>query len=191
MDSLVEAMINNITDFMKTSGPIVGMIVVMFESIIPILPLGIFITFNVYAYGLFWGFIISWIGTLIGCYLSFMSFRKWLRGYFWQKIESKERLINFMNYMTNINFNQLVLLISLPFSPAFLINIGAGLSKMPLKKFMIAAIIGKISIIYFWGYIGTSMIESISNPSVLLEIIIALTIAHLVSKVASKKLNIE
>ena len=107
------------------------------------------------------------------------------------KIESKERLINFMNYMTNINFNQLVLLISLPFSPAFLINIGAGLSKMPLKKFMIAAIIGKISIIYFWGYIGTSMIESISNPSVLLEIIIALTIAHLVSKVASKKLNIE
>ena len=49
-----------------------------------------------------------------------------------------------MNYVSNINITGLVLLVALPFSPAFAINIACGLSKMPFKNFLIAILIGKL-----------------------------------------------
>jgi len=191
MELYIETIVRVITEYMYDIGPIIGILIVIFESIIPVLPLGIFITLNTYAYGLFWGFVISWIGTLIGCMISFMVFRKWFRGYLWGKIEHKDNLIRFMNYLTDIEYNKLVLLIAMPFSPAFLINIGAGLSKISIKKFFFAILIGKISIVYFWGYIGTGLIESIREPLVLFEISIVLIIAYIISKILGRNLNIE
>ncbi len=191
MQIFIETIVATITAHMHTIGPILGITIVILESIIPVLPLAIFIALNMYAYGMVIGFILSWVGTIIGCLISFMAFRQWFRGYFWRKIENKERFIQLMNYITDIKFNQLVLLMALPFSPAFLINIGAGLSKISFKKFIIATIIGKISIVYFWGYIGTGIIESISNPAILLEMVLMLFIAYIVSRILGKNLNIE
>ncbi len=191
MGLYIETFIAIITEYMINIGPLFGVIIIIFESIVPVLPLGIFITLNTYAYGLFWGLILSWIGTIIGCMISFMAFRKWFRGFLWKQIRHEDRLIALMNYLTDIKYVKLVLLVAMPFSPAFLINIAAGLSKISLKKFFLAIIVGKTSIVYFWGYIGTGIIESFSNPVILFEIIIILIVAYLVSRILGKKLNLE
>ncbi len=52
-------------------GPILGCLLIIVESIVPILPLCVFITMNFIAFGNILGFIVSWIFTLIGCNLSF------------------------------------------------------------------------------------------------------------------------
>ena len=80
---------------------------------------------------------------------------------------------------------------AIPFTPAFSINIGAGLSKMRFKKFFFALLISKLFIVYFWGFIGTTLLESITDITVLIKIGILLLIAFLLSKVILKKFNLE
>ena len=58
-------------------------------------------------------------------------------------------------------------------------NIAAGLTKMDFKKYFISLLIGKISLVYFWGFVGTSFIESISNPKILIKIFILLLITYI------------
>ena len=51
------------------------------------------------------------------------------------------------------------MILTLPFTPSFLINILGGLSGMSKEKFIIAVLIGKLFEIIFWGYIGMSLID--------------------------------
>jgi hypothetical protein len=53
VDSL-EKIISAITDIMRASGPIAGFLIIILESIIPILPLGAFIALNNIVFGPVW-----------------------------------------------------------------------------------------------------------------------------------------
>ena len=44
--------------------------------------------------------------------------------------------------------------------------------------------------VYFWGYIGTSLIESIKNPVILLKVGIIVLIMYIISKIVNKKINL-
>ena len=90
-----------------------------------------------------------------------------------------------------ISFSNLVLIIALPFSPAFLINIACGLSKTDFKKFITAILIGKLSIIYFWGFVSKSLLESITDIKTLIIIGILLIVSYALSKIVNKKLKFE
>ena len=96
-----------------------------------------------------------------------------------------------MGIFDRLTFPQLVVLIAVPFTPAFAVNIVAGLSKVSFKKFLGAILIGKIFLITFWGYIGTSLIDSVKDPIILLKIGIMLLVAYLVSKFISKRYKID
>ena len=96
-----------------------------------------------------------------------------------------------MMRIDKLSLEQLTILIAIPFTPAFMVNIAAGLSNMNTKKYLISIIIGKIFLVYFWGFIGTSLIESISNPKVLIEIGIMMLVAFILSKIVNKKYRIE
>ena len=117
--------------------------------------------------------------------------RTFLKKFFTKKIRKIEKFDNLMKKIDKISLSNLVLLIAIPFTPAFLINIAASLSEVKFKKFAIAILIGKVSLVFFWGFIGTSLIESLKNPRILIVILIMLVIAYILSKIATKKLNIE
>jgi len=99
--------------------------------------------------------------------------------------------LKFMNYVTNISFYRLVLIMALPFSPAFLINILCGLSRLSFKKFIVAVIIAKTSIVYFWGFVGKSFFDSIADPVILLRIGILLVTAYAISRIVNKKFDLK
>ena len=96
-----------------------------------------------------------------------------------------------MNYVSNISFYKLVLIIALPFTPAFLVNIMCGLSKLRFKKFLAAVIIAKTAIVYFWGFVGDNLVKSVSDPVILLRIGILLAIAYLISVIINKKFDLK
>ena len=151
MKEIIDYFVSNSTEILVELGPLAGVFLIILESILPMLPLSVFITLNIISFGSIYGFLISWLSTILGCMLSFTLFR-----YFFQKkldffIQKKEknRLKNIMSAISNISFSNLVLLIALPFSPAFFINIASGLSKMKTTKFFLAIIIGKIVMVYF------------------------------------------
>lgn len=171
-------------------GAILGCIFILFESIIPILPLSVFITLNFMTFGSLVGFIISWVFTVLGCMLSFWIFKNGISERLYNRFKNVNKLSNFMDLMHDMNFANLVLMIAIPFTPAFLINIAAGISRVDTKKYLYALMIGKISLVYFWGYIGVSLIESFKNPMILIRVIVILTIMYLVSNFINKKMNI-
>lgn len=95
-----------------------------------------------------------------------------------------------MKKLSRISFTNLTIIMALPFTPAFLVNIAAGLSRISIKKFLCACIIGKAFMVYFWGYVGTSLFDSVTDITVLLKIGFMLISAYAISKVVSKKFDI-
>lgn len=164
---------------------------ILIESIVPILPLALFITINFLYYGTLIGFILSWIFTVAGCVLSYFLCEKVLKKFVDNKIRKNEKANKFLNRVDDLKFSSLVVLISIPFAPAFLINVAAGVSKMPFKKFFSAILIGKIFLVFFWGYIGVSLVEALTNPIALLKVIGLMLIAYGVSFLVNKKLKLD
>ena len=166
---------------------------IVIESILPILPLAVFITLNIYYFGAIVGFLISWILTCVGCYISFYLFRNKVKFWFDKRIieRNRVRLNKLMVAFDKLKFEQLTLLIANPFTPAFMINIVAGLSSMKKRKFISSILIGKIFLVIFWGFIGTSLIDSLKDPFKILYVVVLSVLAYIVSKIINKKYNIE
>ena len=172
-------------------GPLFACLLIFIESILPVLPLFVFITIIFVAYGYFIGFLVSYILTVLGCLFSFFLCRTFLKNFFKKKIRKNPKFDKIMLKIDKMNFSNFVLLISIPFAPAFLINIAAALSEMKFKKFAFSIIIAKIFIVFFWGFIGTSLLESLKNPKIMIVILIMLGISYLISKLLTKRLQID
>lgn len=188
----IDAFIDTMLQGMGMWGPVVGCFLITIESMVPILPLFVFITLNFLAFGNILGFIISWIFTCIGCSISFFLFRKKVQTWWYKILKSRGLLsIKTMSKITSLKFEQLTTIIAIPFTPAFLVNIACGLSKMSYKKFVLALMIGKSFLVYFWGFVGVSLIESLKHPTYLIKVVIMLAIAYIFSMIINKKLNIK
>ena len=172
-------------------GPILGCLLIIVESIVPILPLCVFITMNFIAFGNILGFIVSWIFTLIGCNLSFWLCRKIFKNWFEKKLRKYNKVEKFMKFMEKVKLEQLALIVAIPFTPAFAVNIAAGISKMEYKKYFWAMFIGKIFMVYFWGYIGVTFMECLKNPIYFVKIGLIMLVAYLVSYFINKKFKLD
>lgn len=182
--------IMNTIDAMGVYGPLLGSLFIVLESIIPPLPLFVFITINFIAFGNILGFIISWVCTIIGCLISYFLVRKFLRGFVVKKIKNIELLNKCMNYIENLSLTKVTVILSIPFTPAFMMNIAAGLVGMDFKKFFISILISKIFLVYFWGFVGTSLVESFQNPTSLITVVLMMILAYLLSLIIKKVFKI-
>lgn len=195
MEEFVNNILQNLNTFVYSHnifiGLFFGMLVIIIESIIPVLPLAVFIAFNTVIFGNVLGFIISWVATIIGCTISFFIFRKGFSDKLYKKINHKEKVKELMNKISDLEFTKFVLILAIPFTPAFSINIAAGLSKMSYKKFLLALLISKLATVYFWGFIGTTLLESITDVGVLVKLGIILLIAFILSRIVIKKFEIK
>lgn len=190
IDTLSETILNNLGAW----GAVLSCFLITIESILPILPLCVFVTFNFVTFGNILGFIISWAFTIIGCMLSFMLFRTKIKSWVEKKLikgKTGNEIKKIMKFIDRISLSSLAMLVAIPFTPAFAVNIAAGLSNISKKKFLVAIIIGKVFMVYFWGYIGTTLLESITHPIYLARILIMLLIAYIISKIVNKHFNID
>lgn len=184
-------LINNLLSLLGSWGALLGCIFILFESIIPMLPLSLFITLNFMTFGSIIGFIISWIFTVLGCLMSYYLFKSAVSEKRLSKFKENNTLKKVINVIENMNFTSLVILIAIPFTPAFAVNIAAGICRVPKRKFLYALMLGKISLVYFWGFVGVGLIESLKNPSKLIGVVILIVIVYIISYILSKKLKIK
>lgn len=190
---IVSYIIEHSTDFVSNGGLLCGFLLVFIECFIPMLPLNIFVALNINSFGIIVGISISWVATCLGSIICYYIF-KYLDTKFTEKFLNRKLIVKIrraLHTFEKINFSELVLLVTLPFTPSFLINILCGLVKMTKKKFISALLIGKIFSIVFWGYIGKSFIDSLTDIKSLVFIGITLLIAYIISKIISKKFNME
>ena len=173
-------------------GILLSCALIFVESIIPCMPLGLFITGIFYSYGTLYGFLLCWISTVLGCVTSYYLFNKLLSNFLdkviLKRLSSKtnSKIHDVKSYIGNLSLSSLTLLVACPFTPAFVVNIAAGLTNVDSKKFILSMIIGKPFMIYFYGMIGTSLVDSFNNPYVFIKIGAMLLVAYLLSKVCDR-----
>lgn len=184
-DQIVSFFIDNINEM----GPLFGILIILLESVFPIIPLAVFLSFNAIAFGPFWGFLLNWFATCLGCLLSYYVFKKGIGERIDKKIKKDSKVIEMIKYINKLSFPSLVLLMALPFTPAFAVNIAAGLSNMESKKFIPAVLISKPSIIFFWSYVGKTIILSIGDIWKIIQMVLILILTYLVSLMFQNKIK--
>lgn len=189
----IDVFLTNILNLLGIFGPILGCVLIVLESILPILPLSVFVTLNFYVFGNILGFIISYLCTLLGCMCSYTLVSKGFKKKFDLFMAKKDhkRLKKYISSFNKIKLETLSILIAIPFTPAFLINIAAALSDISKKKFWISLLIGKLFMIYFWGYVGVTLIDSLKHPIYLLRILVIVLIVYIIGKIVNKKVGVE
>ncbi len=183
-----------LNDFLLNAGvwaPILSSVLIVLEGIFAFLPLVVFVTINILTLGPVLGGILSWILTTIGSFLAFYLCRKGFSKYFQRFIGGKEKMSKAMNFIDNLKFKQLVLIIAIPFAPSFFINVGAGLSKIPLKKYLYALLIAKIFVIIFLGYIGCNLVECLTNPVMFIKVVLLVVGAYVFAQIINKKFDLD
>lgn len=180
-----DSIMNFITE-LGPYGPILACILIGLESIFPIIPLFVFITFVFLAFGRVLGFIIAYIFTVLGCILSYYLVKKYFSDYANRKFGNKPIFTKSINYVKKLNIQKITVLLSIPFTPAFMVNIAAGIAKMNFKKFFISILISKVFLVYFWGEVGTSLIESFKNPEALIRVVLMVAIAYFFTLIIKK-----
>ena len=190
---IVKTIVDISTNYIADLGIVFGFLIVLIECFIPVLPLCVFITLNINAFGFFTGLLVSWLATCIGSYLCYLFFyfleKKYLNKYLNKSTFSK--INKAITRFNSITFSQLVLLITLPFTPSYLINIICGISHVNKDKYFFALLIGKVFSTSFWAYIGKSLIHSVTDIYSLIFIGVALVLAYVLSKFVSYNLGIE
>ena len=190
---IVKTIVDISTNYIADLGIVFGFFIVLIECFIPVLPLCVFITLNINAFGFFTGLLVSWLATCIGSYLCYLFFyfleKKYLNKYLNKSTFSK--INKAITRFNSITFSQLVLLIALPFTPSYLINIICGISHVNKDKYFFALLIGKVFSTSFWAYIGKSLIHSVTDIYSLIFIGVALVLAYVLSKFVSYNMGIE
>lgn len=158
-----QAIIELLQDYERL-GPIPGIMLPFIEAFFPFLPLIVFVLANGAAYGLFKGFLYSWIGASLGSIVVFLIIRRLGNKRIFQVIRNNQQVQRVTNWLSKHGFGPLFILLCFPFSPSSVINVVAGLSKVSTQQFILAVILGKSVMIFSIAYVGSSLIEFAKNP---------------------------
>lgn len=158
-----QAIIELLQDYERL-GPIPGIMLPFIEAFFPFLPLIVFVLANGAAYGLFKGFLYSWIGASLGSIVVFLIIRRLGNKRIFQVIRNNQQVQRVTNWLSKHGFGPLFILLCFPFSPSSVINVVAGLSKVSTQQFILAVLLGKSVMIFSIAYVGSSLIEFAKNP---------------------------
>ncbi|OIK10495.1 hypothetical protein BIV60_20945 [Bacillus sp. MUM 116] len=148
----------------RALGPLAGILLPMIEAFLPFLPLFLFVMANASAFGLWLGFLLSWLGACIGALLLFSIIRRFGQKRLLSFLPKHPKVRKLMDWVDRHGFGPLFILLCFPFTPSAVVNIVAGLSKISIFQYMLAVIIGKMVMIFTISFIGYDLHSLITKP---------------------------
>lgn len=148
----------------RSLGPVTGILLPMIEAFLPFLPLFLFAMANANAFGLWLGFLYSWIGASLGAYFVFLLVRKFGQKKFLSFLKNHPQVIRLMSWVERHGFGLLFLLLCFPFTPSAVVNIVAGLSRLSYAQYMLAVVTGKMVMLFTMSFVGHNIRALITQP---------------------------
>lgn len=189
LDSITLENIMEIFNKYKSMGPVLGIGLPMLESFLPLLPLVLFIVANVNSFGLFLGFILSWIGACAGSILVFLIVRKFGQKKVFSFIRKHKSIQKMLLWFEHRGFGPIFLLLCFPFTPSAAVNVVAGLSKISNTNFILAVLLGKLVMIFIVSYTGQDLQTLVTKPEKLIIALAVLAVMWIVGKVVEKRMH--
>lgn len=148
----------------RSFGPLPGILLPLIEAFLPFLPLFLFVMANANAFGLWLGFLFSWIGSTIGALLVFLLIRKYGQKKILSIIKNNSQVQKLMVWVEKHGFGPLFILLCFPFTPSAVVNIVAGLSKISIAQYILAVLTGKAVMIFTMSFVGYDIKALITQP---------------------------
>jgi uncharacterized membrane protein YdjX (TVP38/TMEM64 family) len=173
----------------RSFGPLPGILLPMLESFLPFLPLFVFVMANANAFGLWFGFLFSWIGAVGGALLVFLLVRKFGQQKMLSFLKKHPHVQKLMSWVERHGFGPLFLMLCFPFTPSAIVNIVAGLSKISIAQYMLAVVTGKMVMIFTISFIGHDIRSLFQQPIRTVIVTIVIFILWYVGKRIELKMN--
>ncbi|MBU8877406.1 TVP38/TMEM64 family protein [Bacillus sp. FJAT-29790] len=173
----------------RTFGPVPGILLPLIEAFLPFLPLFLFVMANANAFGLWLGFLFSWIGAAAGAFIVFLLVRKYGQRRILKVLKRNSKVQKLMNWVERHGFGPLFILLCLPFTPSAVVNIVAGLSKISIAQYMLAVVTGKMVMIFTMSFVGYDIKSLITQPMRTVIVAVIIFILWYVGKRIEIKMN--
>lgn len=148
----------------RSFGPIPGILLPLLEAFLPFLPLVVFVTANANAFGLWWGFLFSWIGATLGALIVFLLVRRYGEARVFRFLRKNKQVNRLTKWVDRHGFGPLFILLCFPFTPSAVVNVVAGLSSISIAQYMLAVVTGKMVMIFTISFIGYDIISLVKQP---------------------------
>ncbi|REK62040.1 MAG: hypothetical protein C6P35_16540 [Cohnella sp.] len=166
----------------RSLGPLPGILITFAKSFVPPLPTLLIVGVNAAVYGLWLGFLYSWIGIVAGCMTTFLIVRKMAGHPLLDRWARRPKVQRGVLWVRRNAFSYVFLLSLLPVGPFVVINIAAGLARMPIRSFLIAIAFGKAVMVMAVSLIGYDLSRFVRHPVQLLYIALLVAASLWISK---------
>ncbi len=170
-------------------GPVFGLLLPFIESFLFFLPLVFIIIANANAFGTMQGFILSFVGIVLGNVTVFVITRKF-SGRISQWIRRKyKRSRALLHWIEKRGFAPIFLYSCMPFAPSIAINVISGLSRIPVRIFAAAILLGKAFAVFIITWIGHDILSLLYNPWKLILTVSLLLLLYVLGRVIELRLK--
>ena len=182
--------VKEIADWIQTyhdMGIAVAFFLPLIEAFFPVLPLIAIVTGNAAAFGLWLGFLFTWLGACTGSLVTFWLVRKISGTRVHHYLVKFKTIAAASHWFENHGFSVLFLLRCFPFSPSSLINVLAGLSSLPFHTYFWATVLGKAVMIFILSFIGADLPNLLKEPWKFIPMIVVILTLWFVRKKIEKR----
>lgn len=155
----------------RALGPLPGIALTFLKSFVPPLPTILIVGVNATVYGLWLGFLYSWIGIVSGCMATFLIVRKISGHPYLKRWSSKTGVQSSMQWVRRNAFSYVFLLSLFPVGPFVVVNMAAAVARMRLRSFFIAIVFGKAIMVMSVSIVGHDLTRFIRRPAELLYVV--------------------
>ena len=184
---LTEENLMMLLDKYRSFGPLPGLLLPFMKSFIPPLPTLVIISVNAAVYGLWLGFLYSWIGIVCGCLVTFAIVKKVAGHPYLVRWSQKPGVQKSLNWARRQAFNYVFILSLFPLGPFVVINMAAGLVRMRFRSFLVAVAAGKAVMVMSVSFIGYDLKRFVNHPYELIYVVLFIGISLVISKKVEKR----
>ncbi|WP_418790049.1 TVP38/TMEM64 family protein [Phosphitispora sp. TUW77] len=161
-------------------------IITLVQAIVPVIPFVLICSSAGILFGFGKGIAIIWAASLTGASIAFFLSR--VLGYKWSLSKDEGKVLVYLKKMNGPEGFMVVLTLRLlPYFPAPLINITAGISQMRFSTFFSASAIGKLPFIIGYTYVGNNLIIGKNYFAMLLMFVALLVIPYIIMIILKKR----
>lgn len=159
---LLHMNVEELSDYMRSFGAfsaVLGMLAVYVQAIVPFVPFVVVAGANILVFGLFWGLIINYVMAVLGSCTVFMFARYFGHDKVERRLAKSPTAGLFNKRMEKNGFFYVLIGRFIPVIPSTAISLGAGISKIRTRDFVLGTIMGSMPIVLLESLIGHDLLH--------------------------------
>jgi uncharacterized membrane protein YdjX (TVP38/TMEM64 family) len=168
-------------------GHLLGAFLVFLQTVVPFVPFVVVAGANVLIFGFWLGFIVNYVMSVLGAVTAFWIARYYARNWAQKKLEKYSYIQKFNDKLEQHGFIYIMVSRVIPIMPSFGINIGAAVTKVSTRNFVLGTMAGKLPMIYLESLIGHDLLHFHHNKGRLILLLVIFVVLILIGNAMRKK----